>query len=356
MNVYSPLKVFHFHEKLVTLSPETSEIHAPIHVRIKPTNICNHHCNYCPYQSNKELQLGADMVKKDQIPHDKMMEIVEDCIEMKVAAVTFSGGGEPFCYPHLAKSAQKLAETGIRIASLTNGGRLTGEAAEVFAQLGTWIRVSMDGWDGPSYVKFRKVNEREFQKILNNMKAFKKLGGACRLGVSYIISKDNAPHLYTMIKRIKEIGVDSIKLSPCIVSNEGKISKEYHAPIFDLVKEQALRAKEELEDSTFEVYDSYHQLEEKFNKSYQWCPFIQVLTVIGADQNVYSCQDKAYNLSSGLLGSIKEQRFKEFWFNNNQKFFIINPKKVCNHHCISNAKNLSLHQYLNVDQDHLPFV
>ena len=99
--------------------------------------------------------MGTDMVKKDQIPHDKMMEIVEDCIEMKVAAVTFSGGGEPFCYPHLVKSAQKLSEAVIRIASLTNGGRLTGEAAEVFAQLGTWIRFSMDGWDGPSYGKFR---------------------------------------------------------------------------------------------------------------------------------------------------------------------------------------------------------
>jgi MoaA/NifB/PqqE/SkfB family radical SAM enzyme len=182
MNVYSHLKVFHYHEKLITLSPETSKIHALIHVRIKPTNTCNHHYDYCPYQSNEELQLGTDMFKKDQIPHDKMMEIVEDCIEMKVAAVTFSGGGEPFCYPHLAKSAQKLSEAGIRIASLTNGGRLTGEAAEVFAQLGTWIRVSMDGWDVPSYAKFRKVHEREYQKILDNMKAFKKLGGNLSLG------------------------------------------------------------------------------------------------------------------------------------------------------------------------------
>ena len=214
----------------------------------------------------------------------------------------------------------------------------------------------MDGWDGSSYVKFRKVHKREFQKILNNMKKFKKLGGTCRLGVSYIINKDNAPHLYAMTKRIKEIGVDSVKLSPCIVSNEGKINKKFHAPIFDLVKEQVIRAKEELEDSTFEVYDTYHPLEEKFNKSYQWCPFIQVLTVIGADQNVYSCQDKAYNLSSGLLGSIKEHRFKKFWINNKNKFFIINPKIECNHHCISNAKNIFLHQYFNVDHDHLAFV
>jgi hypothetical protein len=40
------------------------------------------------------------MVKKDQIPHDKMMEIVEDFIELKVAAFTFSGGGN-HSYTHI---------------------------------------------------------------------------------------------------------------------------------------------------------------------------------------------------------------------------------------------------------------
>ena len=36
------------------------------------------------------------MNEKDGIPEPKMMEIIEDIIEMKVKAVTLSGGGEPF--------------------------------------------------------------------------------------------------------------------------------------------------------------------------------------------------------------------------------------------------------------------
>jgi len=126
--------------------------------------------------------------------------------------------------------------------------------------------------------------------------------------------------------------------------------------VFGRIKEQTQRAKEELQSEGFEVFDAYHELDEKFVKHYQWCPYQQILPIIGADQRVYTCQDKAYNLDCGTLGSIKDVRFKDFWFNNRDKFFKINPSKHCNHHCVSNGKNMLIHDYLNANPDHLPFV
>ena len=111
------------------MSSETGTAEAPIHVRIKPINVCNHHCWYCAYKA-EDMQLGEDMYQKDQIPEDKMMEIVEDLINMKVKAVTFSGGGEPFLYKPLLKVSKKLIDGGIQIASLTNGSKLEGELVE----------------------------------------------------------------------------------------------------------------------------------------------------------------------------------------------------------------------------------
>lgn len=355
MHIYTNLKIFHYKDNLDALPADVEEIKAPIHIRIKPTNVCNHNCSYCAYR-NDDLQLGQDMKIKDKIPESKMDEIVDDCIEMGVKAVTFSGGGEPFCYPHLSKTALRLAEGGVKIASLTNGGRLKGDAAEVFAQHGTWIRISMDGWDGPSYSNFRGVNEDEFGNVLNNIENFKKLGSKCFLGVSYIINKDNADHVYEMAKRLKDIGVDSVKFAPCIVSNKGSENNKYHAPIFDLVKEQTKKACSDLADKKFNIFDSYHRLAEKFEKKYSWCPYIQILPVIGADLNVYSCHDKAYNLDNGSLGSIKDTRFKDFWMNNKSKFFKIDPRRDCNHHCVCNSHNMLIHEYLDVNMDHLPFV
>ena len=36
------------------------------------------------------------MVARDFIPKAKMMEIIDDLVDMGVKAVTFSGGGDPF--------------------------------------------------------------------------------------------------------------------------------------------------------------------------------------------------------------------------------------------------------------------
>lgn len=352
--LYTKMKIFHYKDKLDSL-PKGGEIKAPLHIRIKPTNICNHDCGYCAYRV-KNLQLGQDMDKTDFIPQAKMAEIVEDLIEMKVGAVTFSGGGEPFVYPYLLETAKALKAGGVKVASLTNGSRLKGELAEFFAHEGTWLRVSLDGYDDASYAKYRGISEGVFTELMENMTAFKKLGGSCHLGVSLIVDKDNQAHVFEILSRLKETGVDSVKVSPCIIDNDGARNNAYHRPFFASVAEQTKRAKEELDAPDFMVYDAYHELAEKFVKPYTSCPYSQILPVIGADQNLYPCHDKAYNLKEGLLGTMKDKRFKELWFSDKNRFFRINPSKHCNHHCVINGANLLIHEYLDSDPEHMEFV
>jgi MoaA/NifB/PqqE/SkfB family radical SAM enzyme len=355
-NKYSKYKILHYNDKLLSLPKENSEIKSPIHIRIKPTNVCNHACWYCSYQSLDEIQLGKDMVVKDIIPKDKMLEIIDDCIDMGVEAITFSGGGEPFAYPHFLEVVKKLSQSDIKFASLTNGSYLKGEIAELFANNAQWLRISVDGWDAQSYASYRKVKESAFENLVNNIKNFKALKGSCSLGISYIIDNKNYLHIYEFIKLMKESGADSIKLSPCIVADDGKINNEYHQPIFEKTKEIIAQAIKDFESKDFEIYDTYHALEEKFEKDYSWCPYLQILPIIGADLNIYSCQDKAYNLDTGLVGDIKEKSFKEFWFSDKNKFFKIDPSKVCNHHCIANEKNKMILDFIDLDENHLPFV
>ncbi|MEO5356711.1 MAG: radical SAM protein [Nitrospirae bacterium YQR-1] len=355
--LYTKMKIFHFREKLESLPIENPEILPPIHIRIKPTNLCNHNCSYCAYKADN-LQLGKDMNRRDSIAGDKMLEIIEDIIEMGVKAVTFSGGGEPFLYPHLIEAAKRLSDSPVKFASLTNGSNLRGEAAELFAHNALWIRVSMDGYDDESYAGYRGAGPGEFTKVMTNLLNFKKLGGGCYLGVSFIVDKANSANVYSFVGRLKDAGVDSVKISPCIVSNSGAKNNAYHKPFFNTVREQTQRAKADFGNAGFEIFDSYHTLDEKFDKPYGWCPYLQILPVIGADLNVYSCQDKAYNLEDGLLGSLSPEdvRFKDFWLNGKNKFFNINPSKVCNHHCVANEKNLLVMEYLNADKKHLGFV
>lgn len=353
--LYSKMKVFHYKDKLDSLPADNPTILPPVHVRIKPTNVCNHNCRYCAYRVEK-LQLGKDMDRHSSIPKDKMMEIINDLDIMGVKAVTFSGGGEPFCYPHLLDTAKRLAETPIKFASLTNGSRLQGEIAEIFAHYATWVRVSMDGWNDESYAGYRGVSNSEFSKVLGNMTAFKKLGGQCYLGVSLIVDQKNSGHVHELTAKLRDIGVNSVKISPCIVSNNGRENNEYHWPVYDLVRAEVERSASDLAAPDFEIFDSYHLLDEKFEKDYIWCPYLQILPVIGADLNVYACHDKAYNLDCGVLGSVREQSFRDFWSSDKLRFFDINPSVDCDHHCVVNAANRLILEYLETDCGHLCFV
>ncbi len=354
-NKYSKYKIFHFKDKIDSLSQDSGKILPPINIRIKPTNVCLHNCWYCSYRLD-DVQLGQDMVEKDYIPRDKMMEIIDDCESMGVKAITFSGGGDPFYYKYLLDTIKKLSTTSIKFSSLTNGVLLKGEIAKLFSKYGTWVRISIDGWDDKSYSEYRGIKEGEFSKVIENLKNFKKLNGKCALGVSLVVDAKNFEHVYEIIEKVKNAGVDSIKVSPCVISNKGIENNNYHKPLYDTVQMQLEKAKNNFETESFEIFNSYHFSQNEFDKDYDWCPFMQILPVIGADLNVYPCHDKAYNLDNGLLGSIKEKSFKNFWMNDKDKFFKINPSKVCNNRCVPDEKNKMIIDYLNVDKDHLDFL
>ena len=352
-NVYSKLKFLRFNDQLEAL--EKGHMAPPVHVRIKPMNPCDHDCWYCAYH-DENLQLGNLMEYKDRLPREKMMEIVDDLEAMGVKAVTFSGGGEPLIYPHIAEAASKIGKAGIKLATLTNGSHLHEDIAEAFARYGTWIRVSIDGWNAESYAKIRNVKLTEFDKVINNMRNFADLKSSCVLGINYVIDNQNYGHVLEFAKLMKDAGVNHMKIMGVLVSNDGRESNQYHEAFRGTVFEQIEKAKS-LEDEKFQIIDHYHEFPERFDKEYTTCPSTQFLTIIGADSKVYSCHDKAYT-ELGLLGSIENRRFKDFWYSeeNRKRIREINPSKDCQHHCAEHSRNLMLHEYMGVDQGHMEFV
>lgn len=351
--LYSTLKFLRFQDHLDAV--RDGRVLAPIHIRIKPTNHCNHNCWYCAYKVD-HLTLGEDMVESDSIPPDKMMALVEEIIAMGVKAVTFSGGGEPLLYKSLPEVVERLALGGVRVAALTNGSNLKGRVADAFARHGTWVRISVDGWDDASYSQARGIQGEPFTRLLANMSAFTSRDTACVLGVSFIVTEENCDHLLEACSQFKAAGVNHVKLSGVVVANEGVGNNRYHATMQARVAAQ-IQAAQGLSDAHFTVINHYHELEERFEKSYTTCPFLQFLTIIGADCGVYTCQDKAYR-QSGLLGFIKERSLREFWFSqeNRERIFSLNPSQECHHHCVTHGKNLAIKEFLQIDSEHGFFV
>ncbi len=351
--LYSSLKFLRFSEHLQAI--ESGQVVAPVHIRIKPINHCNHKCWYCAYRTD-DLVLGDEMEEKDNIPADKMLSLAQEFVDMGVKAVTFSGGGEPLLYKPLPDVIKVLAAGGVRVAALTNGSNLKGRVADVFAQHGTWVRISLDAWDDASYVKSRGAKKMDFSKLIKNIRAFTSRDGNCVLGVSFIVGRENHQHLAEVCALLKDCGVDHVKVSGVVVSNDAAGNNEYHSEIREEVSHQ-INTAQSLSDSSFTILNHYHDLDERFEKKYHSCHFLQYLTVVGADQYVYSCQDKAYT-ESGRMGSIAERTFKDFWFSEENIQFLktFDPSVRCGHHCVSHPKNLAINEYISLDKEHSYFV
>lgn len=357
-NVYSPGKIFHFPDKLADL--RAGRVTPPIHVRLKPTNRCNHRCGYCCYRSGK-LFLSEKMDERDEIPPAKMAELIEDFAAMGVKAVTFTGGGEPLCCRHILQAFGGLFEAGIKVALLTNGSLLAGEAAELLAARAVWVRASMDAADRDAYARARGVKPAEFDTVCDNLRRFAATPGRrCVLGVNLIVTAENSPGVFSFLRMARDLGVDHVKVSCAVVATDPAENAAYMAPFYEDVKAQVARGASELAGPAFGVIDKFHLPDsdaEGFRRNYTWCPFAQCLTVVAADQNVYTCQDKAYT-SAGLLGSIRDRRFRDFWASPElrDRLAALDPSRHCRHHCVAHGKNLSLLEFFDADDDHLDFV
>ncbi len=351
--VYSNLKALAFHDRLEALRER--RLVAPVNIRIKPINHCNHDCWYCAYRVG-HLQLGNKIDLKDAIPPDKMMEIADDIVAMGVRAVTFTGGGEPLLYKTLPECIERLTDGDVRVGALTNGSNLKGRVADVFAERATWVRVSIDAWDAKSYAEARHIKEDAFAKLIVNMENFSKRDTDCVLSASVIIGRENHDHLYDLCKVLKDAGLKHIKLAGVIISNEGAENNVYHRQLKPRVTEEIKRAMT-LSDDQCRIVDHYHELDERFERHYEICPTIQFTPVIGADCVVYTCQDKAFT-EAGALGSIKDRSFKEFWLSDEcrEKAYAVNPSIHCTHNCASHQKNLLVTDFIATDKDHLMFV
>lgn len=350
---YSNLKIFHHQNTLNKV--EKGERCNPLYIRIKPTNACNHNCYYCHYK-NPYLTLD-EYHSNDYIPHDKMMEIIEDMKKMEVKAVTFSGGGEPLIYPFIEEAMEKILEAGIDLSIITNGSMLAGKKAQILAKA-KWVRISIDSIDSGNYARIRRISEDAMTTLLSNIGEFAKIKDEeCELGVNFVIGKENYKEITDVATIMKALGVNHVKFAP-LFSNE---TEEYHKDIKDEVISTLNSLSEELDSEKFRIIDLYTGDFENdyrvFKRTYSRCPIKEFVCVIGANSKVYYCHDKAY-LSDGCVCDLSHQSFMEGWLSDSvtQKFREFDALKVCGQHCVYDSRNVLINAYLDMNMNHVNFI
>ena len=350
---YSNLKVFAHADKLEAIKRE--ERTAPVYVRIKPTNACNHRCYYCSYADN-ELGLRDEVKVKDRIPWPKMKEIINDLGEMGVKAVTFSGGGEPLVYPEIAEAMQAVLDNGIDLSIITNGHKLKGQIADILCAA-KWVRISFDAADAENYAKIRGIALNSFQEICDNIKHFGQTKSAgCELGVNFVINHENAFQVYDTARLVRDLGVNHIKYTARITRD----LDNYHLPFKEDAIEQLHKAQADLNRPGFNIINKYEDdfaFSTVFKRSYKDCWIKEFFTVVAADCRVYFCHDKAY-VSNGMVGDLHQTSFKELWYSPEvvRRYRDFDAGQECCHHCVFDDRNILLNTFFSLDENHINFI
>jgi MoaA/NifB/PqqE/SkfB family radical SAM enzyme len=328
---------------------------APIYIRIKPTNICNQKCFYCVYADEKVID-GRKVDHRECIPWDIMENTLREIKEVGVKAVTFSGGGDPLCYPRILDTLRMVESLNIDCSMITNGQALKDEAAE-YLKKAKWVRISLDSATKDTYEGIRGVNT--FNQVLDNIENFANIkDDTCTLGINCVVTQNNAHEIYDICKLVKNLGVNNIKLSPISIKEE---KESYHDSIKGVVMEQIEEAKNKLEDEKFRIVDKYSNdtgLKNFYEKGYSKCHIQNFVTVIAADSKVYMCHQRAYT-KVGELGDLSKNSFKEIWYAKEtiDKVNKFDPNKECGcFRCSFDERNQLLEDFVNIDENHINFV
>ncbi len=262
MNAYSYLKPFRHPDILHSI--QTAAPVRPAHVELILADLCQQHCNFCAYRipGYASNQLFDD---RRMMAIDKALEIIDDCAAIGVQAVQFTGGGEPTLHK------------GFRAAI---------------------SRAQSHGATEETYCKMRRVHQSHWDKAqsaISRLRAHRDLAGTtCQIGVGFVVTPDNWREIYDAARLAKALGADNFRISAQFSNEDEKLFAGFHAECAKLCAEA-----EGLSDAGFKVYNRFGDR-------------IEDLRFGAPEHSLCGYQFYAYN-DRGLVGSIANQRFKDFW-------------------------------------------
>lgn len=282
------------------------------HVQIVLADLCNQSCAFCAYRLEGYTS-NQNFSDKNMMPVAKALEIIEDCAEIGVKAIEFTGGGEPTLHKTFEQAIRKTHELGMRFSLVSNGTRITPELAEHVVRA-AWVRISVDASAESTYTQIRRVHKSHWEKAQNAIRLLReardRMKTDCVIGMGFVVTPDNWSDVLEAAQLAKDLGADNIRISAQFSEQDEKLFEDFHRNAAELC-----RAAESVAGPGFTVYNRFGDRLEDLaakNPEDELCGYQFFNTYIGADLQVYRCCGYAYN-NRGWIGDLRNQRFKDFW-------------------------------------------
>jgi len=271
-NIYSSLKILRHLDRI----DDFLDGHGmPVYLYLYPTSKCNYacpHCSgqYCPGDSDAELDYET---------------IRESLVEAKASglkAVKVTGG-EPLLYSSFCDLMPFLIES-FDTGLVTNGSEFhLLEKLEAVYGL-DWLRISVDAATLDTYHKVHGISSQwEVFEILEDAIAnFRNNSPRTVLGVSFVITNDNAREVFAAAEMAKAWGVDNIRFTPEQTPQGNK-----HPDDKGMVR-RLLEQTEGLAVDEFKVFTMRDRQDIPHNRP-ETCYYSMATCAVTADGDIYHC-------------------------------------------------------------------
>jgi MoaA/NifB/PqqE/SkfB family radical SAM enzyme len=303
-DLYSQAKPVYWLDRLATLRTGVAPV--PVHVQMVLSDLCNQDCGFCAYRmtsglSNELFPQGTRRNPQRMIATEKAREIIDDCAQLGVRAIQFTGGGEPTVHPdHLALFAHAQAQ-GISTALVTNGVALDTLHPAVYAM--SWIRVSVDAGTPETYARTRRVAPRHWDTAWRKVADLAKLCSGT-VSVGFVVTPDNYREVPVACEMAAQAGVANVRVGAVFsadgVGHYGDLLPEIRAVLAD--------ARARYGDLVVDLFDRRIADLEAGNPTEPLCGYQYLSTYIGGDLGVYRCCNTAYT-RAGKVASLHDRRF-----------------------------------------------
>ncbi len=327
----------------------------PRHVQLIISDLCNQNCSFCAYRMDGGFSSenfgdynshGWTKNPNRKIPTEKCFQILEDCWEVGVKAIQFTGGGEPTVHPDHDAIFKKAQELGLQTALVSNGTTLPSK--EVLEGM-SWIRISLDAGEEKTYFKIRE--SKSWKKVLEHLDVFGTLRNPL-VGVGFVITDSNWREISKACEIVKDSGIRYIRLSAMFSS----FGSDHYQGIYSFILQEIEKAKL-LQDEEFKIYDLFsHRLGDlnQGSPKNSYCGYQRFTLYIAGNQKVYRCCTTSYT-NQGEIGDLTNLRFAQWWRETAQSMYEGFDAKTC-HHCQFNTQNESLNSLIRDEPLHVDFV
>lgn len=204
----------------------------PYHMEIHPADRCNVDCFFCS---------TAVIRGTDELPRPRFESLLDEAVANGLRSIRLAGGGEPLFHREIGPILEHVDRLGIRIENITtNGVLLLPKTVDLLARVCDELTVSLNTHDAPSYAAMMKTTERNFQRVLDNIRAIVAKRGKARtprITVQFLVWRDNYKHVPEMYALARDLGVDEILFNGLSgLTPEQMLTMEQRAELLTLYK------------------------------------------------------------------------------------------------------------------------